>query len=263
MSKKDSKSPLQGNIGMTQIFKAITHALRDLIQIKIVWIMIWPVLVASLLWLMISMIFWDTFSEWITQSFILIGVADWLAKIESEWVLNSIQGLLHLLVFVPLVMVTTLIITAFFVMPALIKFVAKKRFPQLKYKYGGTVIGSVYNALFAIIIYMVIWAVSLPLWAFGLGLLVPFIAAAFLNQQLFRYDALAEHADAKEMKKLLGSNRLPLWHLGLLTGLVQYVPLLNIVAPTFAALAFIHYELARLEKVRASKAQIEPASNGL
>jgi CysZ protein len=246
---------------MPLIFKAITRALRDLIQFKIIWIMIWPILVSSLLWLIVGMVFWDTFSEWIFQGFAALGIADWLAKTDAGWIANSIQGLIHLLVFLPLIIVTTLVITDFFVVPALINLVAKKYFPNLKRECGGTVIGSMINALFAITVYVIIWVITLPLWAFGVGLLVPFIAAAFINQQLFRYDALSEHANAAEMKKLLGSNRLPLWNLGLLTGFVQYIPLLNIVAPTFAALAFIHYELARLDKTRSDKILIETTSN--
>ncbi len=246
---------------MPLTFKAITRALRDLIQFKIIWIMIWPILVASLLWLIVGIVFWDTFSVWIFQGFAAIGVADWLEKTDPGWIATGIQGFIHLLVFLPLIIVTTLIITAFFVMPALINLVAKKHFPNLKYEYGGTVIGNIINAFFAVTVYLIIWAIALPLMAFGVGLFVPFIAAAFLNQQLFRYDALSEHANSKEIKKLLGSNRLPSWNLGLLTGLVQYVPLLNIVAPTFAALAFIHYELARLDKIRADKILIESTSN--
>ncbi len=244
---------------MSLIFLSLTRALRDLFQFKIIWIMIWPVLVATLFWLMIGIIFWDNFSVWILQGFTTMGIADWLAKTDSGWIASSVQWLIHLLAFVPLVMVTSLTITAIFVMPALINLVAKKRYPNLKREYGATVIGSVINALYAIVLYAVIWAIALPLWAFGLGLLIPFLAAAFVNQQLFRYDALSEHPNKRELKQLLSTGRLPLWNLGLLTGLVQYVPLLNIIAPTFAALAFTHYELARLEKIRANKLPNEPA----
>jgi hypothetical protein len=38
--------------------------------------------------------------------------------------------------------------------------------------------------------------------------------------------------------------------LGLLTGLVQFVPLLNLFGPVLAALAFIHFGLARLDAQR-------------
>ena len=38
--------------------------------------------------------------------------------------------------------------------------------------------------------------------------------------------------------------------LGLLTGLLQFVPLLNLFAPVLTALAFIHFGLARLADLR-------------
>ena len=72
----------------------------------------------------------------------------------------------------------------------------------------------------------------------------------YLNQRLFSYDALSEHASKEELKILLASNKLSLWSLGLLTGLVQFMPVLNLFAPTLTALAFIHFELARLENYR-------------
>jgi len=39
-----------------------------------------------------------------------------------------------------------------------------------------------------------------------------------------------------------------------LTGLVQFVRLLNLLGPVLAALAFIHYGLARLKQKRTSAA---------
>ena len=81
-------------------------------------------------------------------------------------------------------------------------------------------------------------------------MIVPFVAAAYLNQRLFRYDAIAEHASAAEMATLFRNERGGWWGLGVLTGLVQFVPLLNLLGPVFAALAFIHYGLARLDQQR-------------
>jgi uncharacterized protein involved in cysteine biosynthesis len=100
-----------------------------------------------------------------------------------------------------------------------------------------------------------LWIVTLPLWLIGVGVIVPFVAAAWLNQRLFRYDAVAEHASAPEMAALFRSERPGWWGLGLLTGLVQFVPLLNLFGPVFAALAFIHFGLARLDAQRAASAR--------
>ncbi|MBW8305364.1 MAG: EI24 domain-containing protein, partial [Thiobacillus sp.] len=160
------------------------------------------------------------------------------------------QALLHLLLFVPLVYLTALVITALFGMPALIRVVAERDYPQLERKNGGSFVGSVWSAVVAVVLFIALWLVTLPLWLIGAGVIVPFVAAAYLNQRLFRYDAIAEHASAEEMATLFKQERGGWWGLGLLTGLVQFVPLLNLVGPVFAALAFIHYGLARLEQRR-------------
>ena len=237
---------------MSHILNAIAHAIRDLLRFNIIWIMMWPVLLASTLWIFIGWFFWDTFSEVVFLGFDELGIKEWLASQAPGWLAYSIQWLIHIIFFIPLVIITTLLITAIFSMPALINHVAKRHYPTLKRESGGTVTGSLVNAFYAVFMYILIWIITLPLWAFGAaGLIVPFIAAAFLNQQLFRYDALSEHANHGEIKQLLSSNRFSLWNLGLLTGFLQYIPVVNFFAPVLTALAFIHYELARLEKTRA------------
>lgn len=235
---------------MSQILSAIANATRDLLRLKIIWIMVWPILTASMIWILIGWIFWDFFAEFIYLGFDELGVKDWIDSQAPGWLAYSIQWLINIIFFIPLVIITTLIITAIFSMPALINHVAKRRYPRLERESGGTIVGSLVNALYATFLYILIWVLTLPLWAFGAGIIVPFIAAAFLNQQLFRYDALSEHAAPTEIKKLLASHRLPLWILGLLTGFLQYIPIVNFFSPVLTALAFIHYELARLEKVR-------------
>jgi CysZ protein len=235
---------------MTPILDALSRAFRDLFQLKVVWIVIWPMLAALLLWMVLGVTFWDTFSGWIASGLNAIGIQAWLEGVEPRWVANAIQAVAHLILFVPLVFVTALLITALFAMPALIGLVAEQDYPQLKRENGGGMIGSLINSAVAIIVFIAIWALTLPLWLIGAGVVVPFIAAAYLNQRLFRYDAIAEHASREEMQTMISLHRSSWWGLGLLTGLLQFVPLLNLFAPVLAALAFIHYGLARLADLR-------------
>ena len=63
---------------------------------------------------------------------------------------------------------------------------------------------------------------SLPLWL--VPLLWPVLAAAlmgYLNQRMFRYDALAEHASAAEMAQLFGRERGALYALGVVVSLLS------------------------------------------
>jgi len=237
---------------MTGILDALARALRDLFSLRVLWVVVWPMLVAALLWLVLGATFWHAFSGWVAQGLDAIGIQTWLAGIEPVWVAHGIQALLHLLLFVPLVLLTALVITALFAMPALIRLVAGRDYPELKRENGGGLLGSLWNAAVAVVLFAALWLATLPLWLIGVGVIVPFVAAAYLNQRLFRYDAIAEHASADEMAALFKSDRTGWWGLGLLTGLLQFVPLLNLFGPVLAALAFIHYGLARLERRRAA-----------
>lgn len=239
---------------MTAVLDALARALRDLFSLRVLWVVVWPMLLAMLLWLALGLTFWGTFSAWIAQGLDAIGIQAWLTDLEPVWVANGIQALLHLMLFVPLVMLTALVLTALFGMPALVRLVAERDYPQLGREAGGGLVGSLWNAVIAITVFVVLWVVTLPLWLIGVGVIIPFVAAAYLNQRLFRYDAVAEHASAAEMAALFKNERAGWWGLGLLTGLVQFVPVLNLLGPVLAALAFIHYGLARLKQERMAAA---------
>ncbi|MGB9094091.1 MAG: EI24 domain-containing protein [Gallionella sp.] len=235
---------------MNPILDAAAKAFRDLFQFRILWIVVWPMLAALLLWLVLGVAFWGTFSGWIENGLAYIGIQHWLDGLEPRWVANAIQVFMHMLLFVPMVFVTALLITAFFAMPALIRLVADRDYPQLRRESGGSIAGNLLNAVLAIVIFIAIWMFTLPLWFFGVGAVMPFIAATYLNQRLFRYDALSEHGSSEEMKLLFSRYQSSWWGLGLLTGLLQFVPLLNLFAPVYTGLAFIHFGLARLDSLR-------------
>ncbi|WP_295625631.1 EI24 domain-containing protein [uncultured Nitrosomonas sp.] len=235
---------------MSIVFKAIVSAFRDLFRLGIAWTIVWPLIASVLFWLIVGFIFQNNFSEIIYQILGEIGIGEWLRNLEPDWIASLVLGLFNLLMFIPLVIVTTLVITAIFVLPALINLVARRFYPDLKRENGGSISGSIVNAIMASVIFIFIWIVSLPLWAFGVGVIIPFVAAAFMNQQLFRYDALAEHATKYEINRICSENRYSLWGLGLLTGLVQFIPFINLLAPIFTALAFIHFGLEHLKYLR-------------
>lgn len=236
---------------MNPLLDALSRALRDLFNLRALWVAVWPMLLAGALWLVLGIAFWSTFSGWIAQGLSALGIEAWLAEIEPIWIAHGVQLIAHLTLFMFVVPLTALLITALFAMPALIRLVAERDYPHLARERGGSLAGNLWNACVAVGVFIVLWIASAPLWLLGIGVIVPFVAAAYLNQRLFRYDALAEHASAAEMTAQFKNARGGWWSLGLLTGLVQFVPLLNLLGPVFAALAFIHYGLARLNAARA------------
>jgi hypothetical protein len=235
---------------MSAVLQAFGAGVRDLFSLRVLWIVVWPMLVAGLVWLVAGVVFWGTFSAWIAQALAWIGVDVWLTAIEPVWISALIQGFLHLILFIPLVTLTALLITAIFAMPALVRLVAERDYPALEKRRGGGFAGSVVNALVALLAFVGLWVASLPLWLLGVGVLLSLAATVYLNQRLFRYDAIAEHADATEMRALFAEARGSWWALGALVSLVQFVPLLNFLAPVLAALSFVHFGLARLAERR-------------
>lgn len=236
---------------MFSFLDALAGALRSLFSLRMLWLMIWPVLTAILLWVVLAFAFWTPLQNVWLGIYEYLGVAGWMTGIEPAWIGAALQVLLHLMLFVPLVMLTALVLTAIFGMDAMVETVGERFFPQLEKRRGGGVIGSTANAFVAVIVFVGLWIVTLPLWLLGpVGAVIPFIAAGYLNQRLFRYDALAIHADAGEIRAIIGENRGGLWLLGMLLGLVQFVPLLNFFAPVFTGLAFIHFCLGKLRERR-------------
>lgn len=236
---------------MTALLDAIIGASRSLFSLRMLWLMVWPVLAAIVLWAVLAFMFWTPLQNLWLSLYEYFGIAEWMTGIEPTWIGAALQVLLHLMLFVPLVMLTALVLTAIFGMDAMVKTVSEGFFPQLERRHGGGVIGSAANAFIAVVVYIGLWIVTLPLWLLGpVGALIPFVAAGYLNQRLFRYDALAVHADAGEMKAIIEQHRGELWALGILLALVQFVPLLNFFAPVFTGLAFIHFCLGKLRDRR-------------
>ena len=233
---------------MTAIFDALMRGVRDLFQAKVLKIVLWPVLAAAVLWGVLDLFFWDSLSTWLATT----RAHSWFENIQPHWLDVAVRTLTHLLVYLMLVFITALLLTALFAMPALVRLVAEKDYPTLELKHGGGMAGSVVNALVALVIFVVIWVVTLPLWLIGAGVVMPFIAAAYLNQRLFRYDAVGEHADRDELRALFERYRMSWWGLGLITGFLQFVPFLNLFAPVLTGLVFIHFGLARLRALRAA-----------
>jgi uncharacterized protein involved in cysteine biosynthesis len=159
-----------------------------------------------------------------------------------------------LLVFPPLVQATALLITAFIAVPRMVGLVAAAEYPQLERKRGGSALGNLWNALSGTLIYLLLWLLSLPLWLFVLpGAVLGVLINGWLNDRLFRYDALAEHASREEYSALRARAGGRFYGLGLAAALIQLVPLLNLVSPVYSGLSFIHFGLAELARLRAGE----------
>jgi uncharacterized protein involved in cysteine biosynthesis len=182
------------------------------------------------------------------------GVATFL----SEWIVLIAM----LLLLLPLTQATALIVASTVAMPIMVADIAARDFPELERRRGGSLAGSVWNTIWVTLAFLVLWLLTLPLWLFGLpAAVLPILLTGWLNERLFRYDALAEHASREEYLQLVRRQRWPLLGLGMVAAVLQTVPVINLFAPVYSGLIFVHFGLAGLRRLRRNEADrpIAPA----
>ncbi len=236
---------------MKNTIDALIAAFKTLWTPKMLFMLLLPMLIASALWVGAALFFWGSWVASISGWVQAMPLEQWMAQGFLAIVSHYVISIILMLLLLPAIYVTALAITAVFAMPVMVKYVAQKNYPELALKHGGSTAGSIVNAMVAIVVYCAGWLLSLPLWLFSpLALMIPVILMAYLNQRLFRYDALAEHASREEYDLIIRRASFKLYLLGAMTGLLQFVPLLNLMAPVFIALAFIHLCLSELQQLR-------------
>ena len=234
---------------MTKIVAAIGFAFLNLFHPRILWLMLWPVAIAVALWSAVAFVFWAQAALWLAAL-----LRQWLdsATLFLSWDAAAsalvAAKFIILLALVPVIQLTALLILGVFGLPAMVEHVAQRRFAQLARRRGGNFAGSLWNSLVALAGMLALGLVTLPLWIIPpLWPMIPPAIMGWVNQRVLRYDALAEHATADEMRAVFAANRGSLYLLGFLLALFAYVPLFGFFAPVLFGLAVIHFLLADLE----------------
>jgi len=241
---------------MSDILQACGRGLRDLLHPKMIWLVVWPIGVSLAIWIILAIVFGDGAVAWLSTTLSGSTIGQWIGRwLPVREITGGLGWVLLIVLLVPLVLATASVIIGIFSMPAMVQYVAARTYPQLERRRGGTFAGSVWNAVLAVAVFLGLGLVSLPLWL--VPPLWPVLAAVlmgYLNQRMFRYDALAEHAGADEMRDMFARYRRELFGLGVLVSLLSYIPFAGLVVPVAAGLAFIHYCLARLAALRGAPA---------
>jgi len=234
------------------IVGSLLYGLANLLHPRMLWLMVWPMLVSLTLWAIAALVLWTRIAFWLAQRLQqwLEPAAGFIGFDLADAALIAAHVMLFLL-FVPLVYVTALFILGIFGMQKMVELVAERSFPTLERRRGGGAAGSAWNGIVALAGMAGMFVLSLPLWILPpLWPLIPLVILAWVNQRLLRYDALAEHADAQEMARIFRERRSGMYALGLMLALAAYVPLVGLVAPVVFGLAYIRYLLGALQASR-------------
>jgi hypothetical protein len=237
---------------MISVTRSLLFALGNLLHPRLLWLMLWPVLIALGIWGALALVFWAQLAVWLAGVINQWLTTGWFA---IQWDLQGAALIaakfLILIMLVPAIQLTALLILSTFGMPAMVEHVAVRSYPGLERRKGGSLAGSVWNGVVALCGMVGLFLLSIPFWFVPpLWPLIPVAILGWVNQRVLRYDALAEHADAGEMHRVISGRRGNLYLLGLVLALMAYIPLVGFFAPVLFGLSFIHYLLAQLQASR-------------
>ncbi len=241
---------------MRDIFIAFGRASRSLLRRDIFWHLLWPGIVSMVLWLTVAVLSWVPLTEglmgWIGG---WTWLGDWLSTSEvAAAVMLVLIKIAVALAFVPLIYVTAALLVAVIALPVMLERVGRVDYADLEQRRGGTNVGSAWNAGVAGLLFLVALLLSLPFWLIpGVGLVASVVLTGWLNQRAFGYDALMLHADREELDRLRDVQRAPMMLLGGSCAMLAYVPFVNLIAPAFSGLAFVHFLLEALRRERHSR----------
>jgi len=238
---------------MGAVFNAMGGALRDLREPRVLALALVPPLAAIAVWAALTWAYADDWARLVADAIATTPWLTWVRDWGLSWVLIWASGIAAFALLIPVMLVTAVIVTELIAMPVIVPMIGERHYPRVERRKGGTVAGSVRNAVVATAMFAALWLLTLPLWLTGIGALVlPALLLAHFNQRMFRYDALAEHASAAEYEAIVRRARGKLYVLGLVLAALYYVPLVNLLVPVLSGLAFTHLclgELARLRQV--------------
>jgi len=232
---------------MHEVTLALLRSVKALARGRVWGLILGPALVALVVCVALSLFALEylvgTFLEQPPLSWIIAWGALWLAKL-----LAALGGWLLVLAAS---YVTAMLLAALFVMPLLLEHLATEDYPDLVRRGRDSLVAATWNSLSAVLLFVAGWLLTLPLWFVpGLALLLPVGWMAWLTRRTFAYDALTLHASDDEWHRLRRQHAFPLLVLGVILALLAHVPLLGVLTPTLAALAYTHYCLEALRRLR-------------
>lgn len=140
----------------------------------------------------------------------------------------------------PLVVVLSLLAVSVMMTPALVNWVASRRFVDLERKQGGGFVASMGWSLLSVALALLALVVTLPLWLVPpLALVLPPLIWGWLTYRVMTFDVLAEHASREERLTLTREHRLTLLSMGVLTGLMGAAPSVVWASGALFAAAFV------------------------
>lgn len=186
-----------------------------------------------LLWVTLLSYFWSSFSAFITS---------YLTWIPFEWLQNTVAYVAAPFVGYTLIIITIAILTSLFSEGLLIN-LGKKHYPHIEAVASPSMGGSISSTLSSSLLFAVLYLILFPTFfipIIGQGIML-YVWSILLKAPTVHDVGGLFITDKKELKaKRKKSNMI-----AMTASLFNYIPLLNIFAPIFAQIMFLHHILSK------------------
>lgn len=240
---------------MNDAFQVLLNALIDSFRPKMLMLTLLSVAAALIFWLVIIWLSVDPIMSLAMSTLGWMGFDMGIPAGEEFFMLTWFKAILvPLTVFGllwPIVASSAVLLAGLYVTPTVLKYLSKKDFPHLARQGESGVVMSVWVTLKAVIVFLVGWIVTLPLWLIpGMAFVLPLLLTAYLLIAVMRFDALSDHATREEFKRIKKQDSTSAWLIGIFCAFLSFVPPILLIMPVLSALAFTRYYLQALENLR-------------
>jgi len=253
------------------------RALAYLVIPRVIMLSLLPLLLSAGLAVAAAVFFWTPAVDGVRatlESWSLVNSALlWLETNANPSFRLAVAPIIVVVLALPVVVLTSLLAVALLMTPAVVRLVARRRFPALSASEGASFWQGALWSLGCTVVALLALAISSPLWLIPpLVLLIPPLIWGWLTAKVFAFDVLSLHAGSAERKAVLEEHRWPLLLMGIICGYLGAAPsliwvfgfLTFVLAPVlvavsvwlytlvfaFSALWFAHYGLAALKHHR-------------
>jgi hypothetical protein len=272
--------------GMKGLVDSFWRAAAYCLHPKVILLSLLPLLFSVAAVLGLGWFYWESAVAGVRASLeqwsLVLSFLHWLESIGAAGFNAVLAPLIVVALAVPVIVVASLLLVAWLMLPALVNLVAARRFETLERKRGAGWFSTALWSLGYMLIALLLLVLSLPLWFIPpLVLVLPPLIWGWLTYKVMSFDVLAEHASADERRQLMRDSRWPLLAIGIITGYLGAAPSLLwavsaatlVLAPllvvlsvwlytlvfAFAALWFAHFALAALQRLRQEAVVVLPA----
>lgn len=215
------------------MYHTAQKTLQDIMSPKVLAFILKIGLASIALWVSILWMFWDQFEGFVTS---------YLTWIPWEWMQDTVAYIAAPLVGYMLIISTVSLLTSLLSEKLLID-LAHKHYPQQKVIASPSITGSVIVTIKATFVFLILFVLLLPLiFVPILGQVVMLYLWSILLKAPTVHDVGGLFiTDKQELKRKSKQSTL----IAMIASLFNYIPLLNIFAPIFAQILFLHHILKK------------------